>query len=190
MRNLSTYLENVAFFPIELRDTVNGTVEPDSRKKLGYYHKPGRICPYIWYLESGLIRIYTINEGKETTLFIQDAHEIFISPDSSLDRITPSRMYIQALEDSAAQRATMQAVDEVIAKDPRFDVHYKRINARYRREELERQTDLRTLGNKERFEKLLDTHPSYFKRVPHEILWEYLGMTKNTFLPIKKEYGL
>lgn len=180
MRSLSTYLQGIAFFPQDLRESVNNIVIKDERKKGEFYHRAGRICPYIWYLESGLIRIYQIKNEKEVTAWIQGANEIFMAPDSSLDR-SVSKLYIQTVEPTLAWRATIEEVERTCEKHPEFHAHYRRINALYRRIAMERETDLTALSPEERFLNLLKNHRDYFHRVPREILYSYLGMAKNTF---------
>jgi CRP-like cAMP-binding protein len=190
MRNLWTYLRDIAFFPPDLKEAVEAILTPDPRGKWEFYWQPGRICPYIWYLESGLIRIYEINSGKEATSWIQDRDSIIIAPDSSLDGTTPSNLYIQPLEPCMAWRATVRNVERVMDEHPAFRTHYFRINAEYRRQEHQRQVDLLTLDARQRLRKLLREHPDWASRIPLQILWEYLGMSRNSFFKHRRQSGM
>ena len=189
MKQLAIYLQAISFFPPALRDSIFDIVNEDIRQKNEFYHKAGRVCPYIWYLESGLIRIYQIKNGKEVTIWIQEANEIFMAPDSTLDR-TLSGLFIQAIEPTVAWRTTIEDVERTCEQHPEFHAHYRRINAIYRRIAMDRETDLTALTTTQRFEKLLKKHPSWFHRVPHAILQSYLGMSKNTYEDLRKIYGV
>ena len=190
MGNLANYLRRFSFLSPDLESEVDEIVDPDPRRRHEFYWKPGRICPYIWYLESGLIRIYEINEEKEATTYIQEADGVFIAPDSSLGGRVASKVFIEALEDCMARRASIQDVNNLMTLYPDFRSHYILINETYRREEEQRKVDLLTLSARDRVKKLAGEHPDWFHRISHPILWDYLGMTKNTFNDHRRDLGL
>lgn len=190
MRNLSTYLRQFAFLSPDLDQAVNKIVVPDPRTAKELYWKPGRGCPYIWYLESGLLCIYEINEGKEAFNWIQEGPGVFIEPVSSLGRRPYSRFYIQPIESCVAHRAEMQDLYDLIILYPEFSTHYALINQYYREVGEKHKSDLLSLDARERLAKLVKEHPDWPKRIPHRILWQYLGMAKNTFLKLRGEFGL
>jgi CRP-like cAMP-binding protein len=186
--NLLSYLRRAATVSDDLWEDVYKILTRQFVRKDGFFYKPGTICPHIWYLQKGLIRIYHEYEGREVTPWIQDAEEIFIAPDSSLDRLRPTRMYIQTLEDTTAYRADVEDVEGIIKRHPKFYDHYRNINALYRRLQSEREAGLRTNDPEQRFLKLLEAHPSYFDRVRADILQQYAFISANKFYDYKRKY--
>ena len=190
MTNLWTYLSKFGFLSPELKDAIDTILTDDPRGKMEFYWKPGRVCPHIWFLETGLLRIYEENNGMEATAWIQEGPCLFIAPDSSLDGITPSKKYIQTLENCVARRAAMRDVERLMDEYPAFRALYCRINAHYRSQDEQRETDLLTLDPRQRLRKLLREHPDWPGRVPLQILWEHLGMAKNTFEKHRRQFGI
>lgn len=185
MITISTYLRQISFYPEELDKAVLSIVEPIRYKKEPLF-KPGRVCPYIWYLESGLVGIREDRDDKEVYHWLLEAPAIVIAPDSSLDGIKPTQMYIEPIEPCITQRATIPDVHRVIDQHPAFMEHYKIINANYRRLQNEREADLCTLKPEERLAKLWKRHPDLVRRTPNEIMMKYIPISHNTFFKYKK----
>jgi len=186
MITLSAYLKEISFYPAELDKAVLSIVKQEFYKDKPLF-KPGRICPYIWYLQSGLVAVREDRGDKEVYHWLQAAPAIVIAPDSSLDGIKETHMHIEPIEPCLTQRATIENVQRVIRERPEFMDHYRIINANYRRLHNEREADLRTLGPEERFVKLWKQSPDLFRRVPNEILMKHIQISPKKFYDCKRQ---
>jgi len=184
MTTISAYLKPISHYPEELDKAVLSIVERKCYEK-DLLFKPGRVCPYIWYLQSGLIAIREDRGDKEVYHWLQDAPAIVIAPDSSLDGIKATRMFIEPIEPCITHRALIEDVHRVIQEHPAFMRHYVIINGNYRRLQNEREADLRTLEAEERFFKLHKANPGLFQRTPDEILMKYIKISHNKFYQCK-----
>ncbi len=65
--------------------------------------REGKICRHLFFLESGLLRFFVLQDGREVTKFFTDAPYCFTSQRSFTGQL-PARESIGAIEDSIVWR--------------------------------------------------------------------------------------
>jgi len=188
MITISDYLKEIAFYPRDLDDAVLGILTPQFYKKEPLF-RPGRICPYIWYLQSGLVAIREEREDKDIYHWLLEAPAIIIEPNSSLDGRKQATMFIEPIEPCITKRAMIEDVRKIIKQRPEFQVHYEIINAMYRRLQNEREADLRALRPEQRFHKLWAQNRTLFDRTPDKIMMSYISISPGPFYKCKGKYS-
>jgi CRP-like cAMP-binding protein len=91
-------------------------------KKGEHLLSAGEICRYIIFIESGLVRYYTNNDGTEQTHYFNKEGEFVCDYISFLPQ-TPSNVNIQALEDSVVYRISADGIQQFyrqVANGERF----------------------------------------------------------------------
>jgi|GEM_PF-5391161 len=187
MITISDYLKGVAFYPRELDDAVLDILTPQFYKKEPLF-KPGRVCPYIWYLQSGLVAIREERGDKDIYHWLLEAPAIIIEPNSSLDGLKPATMFIEPIKPCITKRATILDVRKAIRQYPEFQTHYEIINAMYRRLQNEREADLRALKPEDRFHKLWTKQRTLFDHTPDKIMMSYINISHGPFYDCKRKY--
>lgn len=146
--------------------------------------REGQIADYIWFVESGSIRIYYKKEDKEITEWLALEGEFFLSITSFFTRI-PSRLIIHTLEPTVLwgihHNDFMRLTEDhhEIEKLLRKMVTSSLILSQQRMESIQFETA------HQRYQKLLQASPGIIQRVPMQYIASFLGITKETLSRIR-----
>ena len=146
----------------------------------------GQTSNYIYFLESGLVRIYHVENAEVTSWLLPEGH-IFMSV-SSFFRQHPSYENIVALEDCVCWCISYRELEEALLLFPEFEVHHGRILRNYYSFSELRRFKLADQDMPERYTMLEEEEPWLLQRVPHYILWTYLQMSESSFKDARKQY--
>nr|WP_288807894.1 Crp/Fnr family transcriptional regulator [uncultured Sphingobacterium sp.] len=146
----------------------------------------GDICKYICYVISGALRIYSVNERGQEAVVAFAIEDSWLSDWESVVAQTPSRYYIDAVEDSDilqispvqlhALEAEVPAIGEFLRLEQRLlaVTTQKRIHAAI------------SMNAEERYRDLLEHHPEYFQKFSQNMIASYLGITPETLSRLRK----
>jgi CRP-like cAMP-binding protein len=149
-----------------------------------HFLREGQIADYIWFIESGSIRIYYKKEDREVTEWLALEGQFFLSITSFFSR-TPSRLMIHTMEPSVIwgihHNDFMRMADEYheIEKLLRKMVTGSLILSQQRMESIQFETA------HQRYQKLLNASPGIVQRVPMQYIASFLGITKETLSRIR-----
>lgn len=148
-------------------------------------HSESKVCRTIYFIISGCIRIYYVNDnGQEISSdFFFDRH--IFTAFSSFWKQSPSKENICALEDTDTLAVSYQDLHALLQKNATWraihsNLLIKLILHTYERDEILAMKDLA-----ERFKKMSALRPGVFLRVKQMHLASFLGMTHETFSRIK-----
>jgi CRP-like cAMP-binding protein len=149
--------------------------------------KEGKINNYIFFLESGLVRIFHHYKNVEVTSWFLKQGEIFISVSSFLLQV-PSYENIVALEDCICWGITYEQLEEVCRLFPEFDFHQIRILRRYYARSEERKFKMERQKPLEKYAELAKGDPELLSRVPVKLLASYLGISDRSLSRVRNQY--
>ena len=147
----------------------------------------GEKCAHSFFVESGLLRQYSIDEkGKEH--IIQFAPERwFITDRESVYFDQPSIYFIQALEDSMVFEINGNHMIELSKSDEGFlDFNYKLLHNHIRHLQ-KRINQLLSASAEERYLDFVASYPDIMLRVPQTLVASYLGITPESLSRVRKE---
>ncbi|MEO0686303.1 MAG: Crp/Fnr family transcriptional regulator [Cyanobacteria bacterium J06649_11] len=151
-----------------------------------YFLKNGRICKQIGFVESGLLRLYYLNDGKEITNCFCKAHTITTSY-SSLITQTESDIGIQAIEASKLIVFSYSALQKLYERNPFWQqVGRLAVEGEYITAEGHNRF-LRDLSATERYKQILAEDPELLQRVPLNYLATYLQVAPETLSRIRQK---
>ncbi len=153
-------------------------------KKRGVFLDEGEVCKVLGYVEKGMVRQYYYKNGKELTEYFAYEDKLFICIESCFFR-KPSRMIVEALENTVIYGILFEPLMEMIKTDEELSALYRRL--------LEgsliisqRKTDsLRLETANERYHRLMREHPEIIKRAPLSDIASYLLMTPETLSRVR-----
>lgn len=148
---------------------------------------PGQVCKTIFYVESGLIRIYHMLGNQEVTDWFIREGDICISVGSFFLQL-PSTEYHVALEDCVVYGISFEELEETYAKFPKFNIHGRLICQQYYTELDNRTKFLKLQENKVKYAALMDANPSFMQRLATIHVASYLGVSRSTLQKIKRAY--
>jgi CRP-like cAMP-binding protein len=160
---------------------------PKTYKKNEHLLKPGEICRFNYFVNSGCLRFYTTNtEGYESTRYFAFERKFGTALTSFIEQ-KPSFEYIQCLEPSELLLVSHKDFYHLVDTVPQVNYLYRNIlemayvTAQRRIYGLQGETAL------ERLRWLMTYQPDIFKRVSSRIIATYLGVTTYTLSRLKAE---
>ncbi|KAA0210613.1 MAG: Crp/Fnr family transcriptional regulator [Ignavibacteriaceae bacterium] len=149
--------------------------------------RPGEECKHSFFVESGLLRQFAIDDkGKEH--IIQFAPENwFIADRSSVYFGEPSVYFIQALEESKVFLIEEQLFLQLSESDPGFLKSNLRLLHNHIRHLQKRIKQLLSDSAEERYLDFIKIYPDLTLRVPQVYIASYLGITPESLSRIRSE---
>lgn len=143
-------------------------------KKGEILQQSGQLNTKVYFVKSGLLRSYTIDEKGKEHIFMF-APENWIIADSTLDEL-PCELYIDVLEDAVIK------IKEKNFEDDKIDVTalMKRMGVLQKRILM-----LMSSSAIERYEHFIETYPQIIQRVPQKMIASYLGITPEALSKVK-----
>lgn len=152
-----------------------------------YILKEGMVCQHIYFIESGIIRIFNQLSDKEITSWFLKEDDIFISV-SSFFRQQPSSDNIVALEDCICWGITFDQLQEICGKFPEFNAHRIAITESYYARSEDKQYKMLRLTPEERYTYFIEKESALLSRVPVHLIPSYLDIPPRTFNRIRGNY--
>lgn len=148
-----------------------------SIKKGQVIQREGEVNSKVYFVKSGLLRSYSIDEKGKEHIFMFAPEEWVVS-----DSIPPgesSQLFIDAIEDSI-----VEVREKVIAKDAQVNPTklFKRMGVLQKRIIM-----LMSSSAIERYEDFIATYPQIVQRVPQRMIASYLGITPEALSKVKRE---
>lgn len=147
----------------------------------------GSMARYYYFLKSGLIGYYTIDEQGNNIYKIFFEENSFAASTAAIIKNEPSDFNIIALEDCSVIQYPAKAYRELLKKHhdlALFHLHYLEKNWVVKKEPLE--VSLKYETAKKRYLQLLEK-PSLYNRLKQHHVASYLGITPTQLSRIKKE---
>lgn len=186
MSKIEDYLAKVLEVPLENLDQCSKYYQKKHVKKGSYLLRPGEVARHTYFVEKGLLRMYSIDKnGKEH--IIQFAPEgWFISDRSSIHFNHDSIYYIDAVEDSDISTVEVSFFTEIqkfstVAENNDTLLHRHIKNLQSRVHSLLAETAV------ERYVNFVKTYPDLTQRVPQWMIASYLGITPESLSRVRKE---
>ncbi|MEL6675859.1 MAG: Crp/Fnr family transcriptional regulator [Bacteroidota bacterium] len=149
----------------------------------------GHICREIAFIESGLIRLYYLHEGKEVTLCFCRENHITTSYQSLVSQ-TPSEIAIQTIEPTRLITLSYESLEKLYAKDL-FWQQLGRLTVEQEYLAVENHRRLvRDLPGQERYAQMIKQESALLDRVPLNYLASYLQLSPETLSRIRKKMSL
>lgn len=156
-------------------------------KKNELIQEAGRVSSKMYYVKSGLLRSYTIDDNGKVHIYTF-VPEGWVVSDLESDLFhKPSDLYIDAIEDTVIveiNELTTSWLTQLDEKDKAEIIHvlYKRVAVLQRRVLL-----LMSATAMQRYEHFIDTYPQLINRVPLKMIASYLGITPEALSNIRSK---
>ena len=133
-----------------------------------------------YWILSGCVKSYVLDEkGKEHILRFAMEHWWITDYESFVKR-TPSKIYIDCIEDCEFLTISFENRDKLTAELHKMERFWAK-KSKYGRIALQnRILSLLKHNAKERYELLLEQYPKLFQRVPKKLIASYLGVSRET----------
>ena len=145
----------------------------------------GNVCDWLGFIESGLVKIYLVENGLEKILYYRKAGEV-VSSYSSFYTHSPSRFCIRAMEDTTIRKISRSALQSLYSRFPEFQVTSRLLSESYCTE-LESHCLQAFLPLSKAYRNLHETESWLLSdpRIKDYMLAAYLNVDKATFSRFK-----
>lgn len=153
-------------------------------KRGDFLKQAGSIDTDIYFIQSGSLRFYLIDEGEERIVRFGYAGNMMAALDSFLTG-KPSDFYVQAIRKTVVKIISKVDFDRWVSAENSRQEIWKNILENLVVQQLEREKDLLVSSPKLRYERVLRRSPKLFAEVPEKYIANYLRMTPETLSRLK-----
>lgn len=171
--------------PDELH-TIGSFFRSSALKKGDFLLQEGRRCDQLSFIQSGLLRIYALADGKEITQWISTPG-YFVTDLSAFIFESPARWSIQALTDVeilSISRENYKRLPQVV---PKWHELEKLFIMKCFIIMEDRIFSHLSKTAEERYQFFFENHREFFNQVPQQYIASMLGMTAETFSRVRKK---
>lgn len=156
-------------------------------KKGEFIMKPGDNCHHSFFVESGLLRYYSMDEkGKEHILHFAPEGWILSDRDSIYFNI-PTNYYMEALEDSTVILLENDFFTSFSTDIQLVGAFNERLLHNHIRHLQKRITQLLSATAEERYLDFVKLYPDIMLRVPQWMVASYLGIAPESLSRVRKD---
>ena len=154
-------------------------------KRNDYLKTKGSIDTNIYFVVSGSLRIFVLDDFEEHTIRFGYKNNLIAALDSFLSE-QPSDLYIQVLKNTTLKVLKKSAFTSLIAASAKNTKIWQLILENFALQQMERERDILTSSPVERYNRVLKRSPQLFQEIPNKYIASYLRMTPETLSRIKK----
>ncbi|WP_164851365.1 Crp/Fnr family transcriptional regulator [Larkinella soli] len=171
-----------AIYPLskEALNEVSGLVRSRCFPKNAYILRLHEVCHHVWFIRSGLVRIYYLDDGVEKTTWLLKEGDFFMSPRSFYTRSASSEAIV-ALEETEVYSIHYDALHRLYHSFPDFSQLGRMITEKYYLLSEQRNQMMRQNSVEQRIEWLFKEYPAVLSKVSIKNLASYVGCTPETF---------
>lgn len=186
-QQLITYLKGFSNPDNETIEEITAKFKPVSIKKNTHLLVPGQICVGYYFINKGILRIYSVGkDGNENTRYLAFEGS-FCTGLPSLIKQCPSVEYIEVVENSELLFIPRTDFYWLVDNKPEFGTLYRRILEFSFIYAQERFYALQEMDAEEKLKWLLAKNPKLLTRVSTKIAASMIGISPATFSRLKVE---
>lgn len=145
----------------------------------------GTICTHSFFVNSGLLRSFNINDHIVEHVLHFACEGWWISDMFSLLSQKPGNLFIEVLEDAEVVLLTKEHQEQLYHEIPKLERFFRILAENSLVSHQERLMDNLSLTAEERFEKFCSKYPSLIQRVSQKQIASYIGVTPEFFSKMK-----
>lgn len=152
-----------------------------------YLLREGEVCTYAFFVESGLLMSYTLDE-KGNEHILQFAPENWIAADRASQYFEqPASFYIKAIEPASIVFTRPEFTREASKRSQDFSRFLESSLQRNIYTQQRRINSLLGMSAKQRYLEFMQMYPGMLQRVPQWMIASYLGITPESLSRVRRE---
>ena len=154
-------------------------------KRNEYLVRTGEKCPWLFFVETGSVRVMHEAGGEEATIRFGYGGSLISVLPSFLNDV-PAGYAIQALKAGRLKAMHRKDLLAAVHGDETLSAAWRSGLEQLILEQLEREIDLLTPLPADRYRRVLGRSPRLFQEIPNKYIASYLRMTPETLSRLKK----
>lgn len=149
----------------------------------------GEICKHSYFVNSGLLRSFNINDNIVEHVLQFACEGWWIGDMYSLLSQKPGNLFIEVLEDSEIVLLSKDNQEKLYTEIPKLERFFRILTENSLVAHQERLMDNLSLSAEDRFEKFCKRYPALIQRVPQKQIASYIGVTPEFFSKMKSRWA-
>jgi CRP-like cAMP-binding protein len=145
----------------------------------------GDICKNSYFVNSGLLRSFTINDNIVEHVLSFACEGWWIGDMYSLLSQKPGNLFIEVLEDAEVVLLSKENQEQLYLEIPKLERFFRIIIENALVANQERLIDNLSLSAEERFDKFCKKYPTLIQKVPQKQIASFIGVTPEFFSKMK-----
>ena len=148
---------------------------------------PGEICKYSYFVNSGILRSFNINDNIVEHVLNFACTGWWISDMYSFITQKAGDLFIEVLEDAEVIVLSKENQEILYQEIPKLERFFRILIENSLVSNQERLMDNLSLTAEERFEKFRKKHPTLIQKVPQKQIASFIGVTPEFFSKMKSK---
>jgi CRP-like cAMP-binding protein len=183
---LRVYLEAKATFTNGEFDFMETVFVPTTLRSGEFLQRAGEAARYAAFVAQGCMRSYVIDAGGKEHIVQFAPENWWLSDNASLMTGTPSRYFMDAIEDSELLLIDPPSHQRLVDNIPGYAAAFRTGLQRHAAAKDRRIINALSTSAEERYVDFIETYPSIALRVPQWMVASYLGISPETVSRIRK----
>lgn len=145
----------------------------------------GEVCKYSYFVNSGLLRSFNINDNIVEHVLGFACEGWWIGDMYSLLSQKPGNLFIEVLEDAEVVLLSKENQEQLYREIPKLERFFRILTENSLVAHQERLMDNLSLSAEDRFEKFCSKYPTLIQKVPQKHIASYIGVTPEFFSKMK-----
>lgn len=181
---LQNIAKHIALSPEEQKHFLS-KIEIHHFKAKSILLNSGQICKYSYFVNSGILRSFNINDNIVEHVLNFACEGYWIGDMYSLISQKPGNLFIEVLEDAEVVMLSKENQDLLYIEIPKLERFFRILTENSLVANQERLMDNLSLSAEERFEKFCAKYPALIQKVPQKQIASYIGVTPEFFSKMK-----
>ena len=147
----------------------------------------GEICKHSYFVNSGVLRSFNINDNIVEHVMSFACKGWWISDMYSLISQKPGNLFIEVIEEAEVVLLSKENQEQLYDDIPKLERFFRILTENALVANQERIMDNLSLSAEERFEKFSKKYPSLIQQVPQKQIASYIGVTPEFFSKMKSK---
>lgn len=178
-------IEKHVLLTSEEKELFLSKIVTEKRKGKSILLSPGKICQYTYFVNSGVLRSFNINDNIVEHVLQFAPKGWWISDIYSLISQKPGNLFIEVLEDAELILLSKENQEQLYAEIPKLERFFRILIENSLVAHQERLMDNLSLSAEERFEKFWKRYPDLMRKIPQKQIASYIGVTPEFFSKMK-----
>jgi len=168
------------------RNLIMIKLKPKKLRKKQYFLQEGDVCKYMGFIVNGATRMFAVDEKGHEHILHFGLEEWWVGDYESFYLLTPSKYYVEALEEVDMILITNEQLQEFGRTIPAIAAMLNSLNQGATIANNKRMRAAISLTAEERYDDLTRTYPHFLQRFPQNMIASYLGISPETLSRIRK----
>lgn len=187
MDNFIRHVKKYVSLTIEETVLLRSLVKIISVKKKGFLLEEGQTCKANYFVESGCLRMFFINDKGAEQITHFALENWWLADHMSLTMQVKSQFYIQAIEYSEIIAIEYAREDELFKAIPQLEKYFRIMIQRAYAASQMRVKFFHDYSKEESYRHFTALFPLFTQRIPQYMLASYLGITPEYLSELRKK---